>query len=414
MNNNVSAEEGSIFPIGKVWKTIDQKFVKVPPDGLLAHFFLALVGTAGILYINIIPVLIGGLVDELAFSKQQAGYVASANLYGASLGAFLAVFLVRRVSWQKLVSCMLVVLIAFDTVSALLTSAEPLMVFRFFAGVVGGIITGTGFSVIARTSHADRGFGFLMVVQYLLGGVGMLLLPGVVDRFGHEVLFYTLAAFSCITLITMPFHERDATIHSSDSSVASQSLLSLLKVPTVILTMLAIIFFQSSIMGLFTYLERMGIFHDLSRDWVGLSLAMSSWVGIPCSILMIYLATRFTRKYPLFISIAVAYLGLVLCYFSSSAVYYFVACILVGGTWGIALAYLFGLSAELDKTGQLAVVASISSKLGLASGPLVSATIIANNNYDDVITLAIIGITASVLLMLYPVFLLDSKNKPAH
>jgi len=414
MNNNVAAEAGSIFPIGKIWKTIDQKFVKVPPDGLLAHFFLALVGTAGILYINIIPILIGGLVDELAFTKQQAGYVASANLYGASLGAFLAVFLVKRISWQKLVSCMLVVLIVFDTLSALLTSAEPLIAFRFFAGVVGGMITSTGFSAIARTANPERGFGFLMVVQYFLGGVGMLLLPGVVDRFGHEVLFYTLAAFSCITLITMPFHEREAIIHRSDSAAPSQSLLSLLKVPTVLLTMLAIIFFQSSFMGLFTYLERMGIFYDLSRDWVNFSLAMSSWVGIPSSIVMIYLATRFTRKYPLLISIAVAFFGFALCYFSNNAVYYLVACILVGGTWGFALPYLFGISAELDKTGQLAVVASISSKFGLATGPLVSATIIANDNYDHVITLAIIGITASVLAMLYPVFILDSKNKPAH
>ena len=71
---------------------------KVDPNGMFARIMLAFLSTAGIFYINIMPAVVSGLTDGLAFSSQQAGFVSSANLYGAAISALAAVFLIKRIT----------------------------------------------------------------------------------------------------------------------------------------------------------------------------------------------------------------------------------------------------------------------------------------------------------------------------
>ena len=59
--------------------------------------------------------------------------------------------------------------------------------------------------VFARTRTPDRVFGMLLVVQYGLGGLGIMLLPRLVPVYGHGVLFGALIAFSFVTLLMLPF-----------------------------------------------------------------------------------------------------------------------------------------------------------------------------------------------------------------
>lgn len=73
------------------------------PNGEIARVLLAFLATAGLFYVNIMPALVDGLIEGLGFSNQQAGFVGSANVYGAALGALAAVFIVKRAPW-KLVS----------------------------------------------------------------------------------------------------------------------------------------------------------------------------------------------------------------------------------------------------------------------------------------------------------------------
>jgi uncharacterized membrane protein YjdF len=73
---------------------------KVGANSMMARVFLAFLTTAGIFYINIMPAVVSGLKEGLAFTNQQAGFVSSANLYGAAIGALTAVFLIKRINWR--------------------------------------------------------------------------------------------------------------------------------------------------------------------------------------------------------------------------------------------------------------------------------------------------------------------------
>ncbi len=182
-----------------------RRFPTAPPDSLIAAVLLAFLATAGLFYVNIMPALVSGLVDGLGFSQRNAGLVGSANVYGAALGALIAVFLVKRIAWRPTAFMALIAMIAVDLVSTFMKTPEWLIGARFCHGIIGGLLVGIGFAVIARTRVPDRSFGMLLVVQYGLGGLGVLVLPRLVPLYGTPVLFLALSAFSLVTLAILPF-----------------------------------------------------------------------------------------------------------------------------------------------------------------------------------------------------------------
>ena len=178
---------------------------KAAPDGEIARVLLAFLATAGIFYVNIMPALVDGLVQGAGFSNRQAGMVGSSNVYGAAIGALIAVFIVKKIQWRTWAYGLLAALVTLDLLSMLVHRFEPLMVMRFLHGTMGGMLVGIGFAVMSRTAQADRTFGYLLVVQFGLGGLGLAVLPPLVSTYGTGVLFVALILFSLVTLAMVPF-----------------------------------------------------------------------------------------------------------------------------------------------------------------------------------------------------------------
>ncbi|MDA8694408.1 MFS transporter, partial [Pseudomonadales bacterium] len=180
-------------------------FPKPLPDSMLARLLLAFLATAGLFYVNIMPALVDGLVEGLGFTNKEAGLVGSSNVYGAAVGALLIVFLISRINWRTAAWVFLSGLIIIDAASIFIDDAQLLTSLRFFHGLIGGMLVGTGFAVIARTHKPDRTFGMLLGVQYGLGGLGIMVIPPLVPDFGTPILFLTLIGFSLITALMLPF-----------------------------------------------------------------------------------------------------------------------------------------------------------------------------------------------------------------
>jgi predicted MFS family arabinose efflux permease len=125
--------------------SIFNKFPKVSPNSIIARLFLAFLSTAGLFYVNIMPAIVSGLIEALGFTNQQAGSVASANMYGAAFGALLIVLFVRRMNWQLFSVVFLLGLISIDLGSMFVSQPATLVVIRFVHGFVGGMLVGTGF-----------------------------------------------------------------------------------------------------------------------------------------------------------------------------------------------------------------------------------------------------------------------------
>jgi predicted MFS family arabinose efflux permease len=377
---------------------------KAAPDGEIARVLLAFLATAGIFYVNIMPALVDGLVQGAGFSNRQAGMVGSSNVYGAAVGALVAVFMVKRIQWRTWAYGLLAALIALDLLSMLVQRFEPLLAMRFLHGTMGGMLVGIGFAVMSRTAQADRTFGYLLVVQFGLGGLGLAVLPPLVPTFGTSVLFMALILFSLVTVAMVPFLTDYPTSAVRRPKVGDGR--GVRRGP-LLLSLLATFFFQAGNMAVFAYVIGLGKADGLGMDFISPVLAAASWIGIAGSGLVILLSTRFGRTRPLAGAILLTALATWALHGSETAWIYAVANGLIGVTWSFGIPYLLGMCAQFDQTGQSAALGGFASKMGMASGPLAAAWVVGADDFSRVINVGAIALVLSVLAAMVPAVLLD-------
>lgn len=387
-----------------------KRFPVAAPNGEIARVLLAFLATAGLFYVNIMPALVDGLIEGLGFSNREAGLVGSANMYGAAVGALTAVFLVKHINWRSAAVGLLIGLIVIDFTSMMLTSANALIGTRFVHGCVGGMLVGIGFAVISRTTEVDRTFGYLLTIQFGLGGLGIMFLPALVPEFGTRALFMSLIAFSIVTMMMLPFLSdyppREKKVEGTTRNGS---------IKLIALALLATFLFQAANMGIFAYAIGIGRNAMLEMDFISNVLGVAAWIAIVGSVLVILLSTRFGRTVPVGIAIVLTAFSLWLLHFSDimpggweTSIYWW-SNVLWGICWAFVISYLLGMCSEFDSTGQMAAMGGFASKMGLASGPAVAALVVGDSNYSLLINMSVVALILCLVVMIIPARVLDRR-----
>ena len=387
-----------------------RKLPVAAPNGEIARILLAFLATAGLFYVNIMPALVDGLIEGLGFSNREAGLVGSANVYGAAVGAFTAVFLVKRINWRAAAIVLLLGLISVDLLSMLVSNASVMVGARFIHGCIGGLLVGIGFAVMARTTEVDRTFGYLLTIQFGLGGLGLILLPPLVPVFGTKALFLALIAFSSVTLMMLPFLSDYPPREQIEGASARPGNVSL-----AVLALLATFLFQAANMGIFAYAIGIGKHALLETGFISNALGIAAWFAIVGSVLVILMSTRFGRLWPVGIAIVLTALSIWLLHYSDikpggweTSVYWW-SNVLWGVTWAFVISYLLGMCSEFDTTGQMAALGGFASKMGLASGPAIAALMVGVDNYGLLINMSVVALFLCLAAMAIPAAVLDRK-----
>jgi len=369
-----------------------------------ARVLLSFLATAGFFYVNIMPALVDGLKQGLGFTNQQAGLVGSCNVYGAACGAFLMAFLVRHIHWRSTAHLLLFGLIGMDLISMLVHNPFALMSVRFSHGFIGGMLVGLSYSIFARTEGPDRTFGVLLLVQVVLGGVGVMSLPLLVRELGLNVLFATLVAFSVITLLMLQFLPDYPVRQASSSAQGGQLPASKLKL---ILALFSVFFFQAANMGLFAFIIGLGKHYGLEIAFISETVGIADWVAILGALLVIVVSTRFGIFKPILLGMVLAFVGTVAFRYSGVKWIWIAANLGTGVAWNFVISHLLGMCARFDTTGQAAVWSGFASKMGLASGPMLASFLLGAGNYPLLIAMALLMLIFAMLSSTLPAAALD-------
>ena len=357
---------------------------KVSPNSMKARIFIAFLASAGLFYVNIMPAIVNGLIEALEFTNQQAGNVASANMYGAAVGALLIVFLIKKLNWRIVSVVFLSSIITIDLLSIKLTDPMIMIAVRFIHGFIGGMLVGTGFSLIARTHEPDRTFGVLLFVQFGFGGLGIMFIPGLVPEYGTQILFYSLVAFSVATFMMLPFLPDYAIPAQKKDKVASAGINWL----PLGLTLATIFLFQAANMGLFAFIIGLGEYYKLEMGFISTTLGIANWLGLVGAGLVIAIGSRFGYLKSVLAGIALTAVSIWALLYSNIPWIWIASNCLIGITWGFTISYLLGLASRFDTAGQMAALGGFASKMGLASGPAVTAMLLGKDNYKLIIMVA--------------------------
>lgn len=373
----------------------------VAPNGIAARLLLALLATAGLFYVNIMPAIVTGLQDGLGFTPAQANLVAAANVYGAAAGALASVFVVARLPWRRTELVLIAGLIVIDIISTFVEAPTTLAAVRLVHGLIGGLSVGIGLAIIARTSAPDKGFGTLLFVQYGLGGLGVMTIPGLVPIFGYEILFVALALVSVaagLGLLVLPdYPPRAHAIRLSGGKIGLP----------LIIALLAVFLFQASNMGLGANIIDLGRHYGLPHDTIAPTLGAATWLGMLGALLVAAMGARRGRVLPLSIAMAITLAGTWAFHGSASGIVYFAANVATSIVWAFVIPYLFGICADYDATGRTAAFAGFCSKLGLASGPAVAGLLVARVGYSGLIQLAWAVLALSAVAALWSAWATD-------
>ncbi len=376
-------------------------------DSLWLYALLSLMATAGFFYVNIMGAIVEGLVTGLKFSNAQAGMVGSANIYGAAVGTMIAIFIVRHIRWKPALASLLFILLAIDLFS--ITIQEPILltIIRACHGFVGGMAVGVTYSVMARTQSPDRAFGMLLLLQFSLGGFGLMFLPALVPLYGAKILFMVLAALTSIALLGMLLLPR-SIVHDV---VDNTKLLLQVKINklTASFTLLALFLFQAGNMALASFIIRLGENYKLTLDIISEALGWATWIGALGAVAVIMIGIRYGRMRLLLISMLLTLIGIAGFYWSDNVIIFFAANIGTAITWSFVVPYLFGMASELDKSGRLATTAGFASKLGLASGTIAAGLILQTDDYEMLISMSLVLLAIATVCAVIAAIKVDTK-----
>lgn len=371
---------------------------RVNPDGIAAAVLLSVLATAGFFYVSVMPALISGLITGLGFSPQLAGRVASCNIYGAAVGAFCAALIVRSVSWRRAAVLLLCALLLLDLGSTLVRAPLLLAAVRLMHGLTGGLLVGITYGVMSRTAFPDRCFGILMIVQSILGGIGSMFLPRLVPEFGAPVLFLAFAALSTAALIVLAFLPAYAVARVGASRIFD-ALPGARSWRGLALALGAVFFFQTGNFAVNGYLIELGRANGFALNFITATIGVAHWLATLGALLVVVIGTRWGRLAPIVAGTLVFLLGTLAFRWSAVPAVFVAACIATAIAVFFVIPFLLGLCAEFDRGGRAAALAGLFSKLGIASGPFLTAGLLAAGarSYIAVINAALACIALSMV-----------------
>jgi predicted MFS family arabinose efflux permease len=365
-----------------------------------------LVGVIGPEVFIVQPGFVQGLVQNLGFDDQGAGYAASIEVWGITATTLVMTFFSHRFNWRKVITGSLLVVAVANAACIAVHSKEVFVALRFLAGAGAGSLISLSFTTVGLTENPDRNFGYLIMWVLLYGAVVLYVMPAAYASSGMTGALLFFAIFPLVALpFVKAFPESGETVATVEADAVNlpASLKSL-----ALLAMFAYFVAQGVA---WAYLFLIGTAGGLSEQQVATGLTLSQVAGVAGALLPALIGGRFGRWRPLTVGI----IGGALCLlFLIGRFQYlpfaFWVC-LYNFFWNMTHPYLLGSMASFDRRGRVVVLAVAAQMLGLAIGPAVGATVIAPGQYASVNYIAIAMFALSWLCILPPVLIQQQRAR---
>ena len=342
------------------------------------------------------PGYVQGLVEYLSFSEAQAGYIASAEMFGIALTTFLLIFMEARFDWRKLTALCLVIAAAGNLLSLSMTDFETLAALRFLTGMGSGGLMSLTFAMMGLTEKSDRNFGYIITWVLIYGALGILVMPTAFATIGMNGVLLFFALFNISGLFFIRHLPRSGVHHLDPSTPEPGGYSWRMKG----LSLLAILVYNTSIGIVWAYLFLLGLEANIAEQTVANVLTVSQFLGIAGAFVAVVLQLRIGRIIPLQVSIIGTAIGIYLLVGNIALLHFALGVCLFNFLWNVSMPYLLATMASFDRRGKVVIYGICMQTLGYAIGPFIAATLLGAGSYDHVYTVATLLFVASAAILL--------------
>jgi predicted MFS family arabinose efflux permease len=351
--------------------------------------------------LGIEPMVIGGYVDRLALTERQAGFVASMELCGFSLGMLALIGLDKHISRRNLAIGGIVILVFGNLSSCLVENLSSLLSLRCITGVGYAMSLAVFLKMAAADEQPENTFATANSINIAYVGVVTPLVPGVLAAWGLPGVFAGLAAIAAITTPFIPWiSERGRPPPRPKASVLADSR-SPWRVPQVAMLLAMMLLLYTGHGAMWGFQERIGVQAGMTSraagTWIGASMLVG---GVGGSLLARTIGLRLGRILPQFLSLSISAAAALLLVYGGSAIAFAVGCGLVALSWFYGLPFQLGLLSAFDPQGRANMAGIVMTTAGAAMGPALAGLLIGRAGHVAVGIFAASCYVLSLILVL--------------
>lgn len=381
---------GKYSPFSQIPKSDEEVAAQINRYATISSaMWMTVVGTLGILFL---PLIVTGIIDDLGFSKQQAGYIAAAEMAGVAIISGSGVFWVRRLDWVDAAVLATVVFVAASIFSATSSSFSSMFLARFLVGAASGALLAIGLACQSDSKDAGRIFGYWVACQMTISSIGYLSLPVVRSVWGISGLFVVLAVAGLTAAVAIFFLPRRGITRLSIGNAQA-----LMRTSNMLALTGALLFFMAQ-GGVWAFVERLGISSNLTTTEISFALAVSSWFGIAGGLARNWIANFIGNSGPFYCVVLGQLLMLLLFGLQPGNFLYAAAVCMLQFFWAMGMASLLAGLNIIDESGRLILLMMATAKVGYSLGPALMGWLIFDDNYDVMLLTSGAFITVGVLI----------------
>ncbi|MBL8268891.1 MFS transporter [Steroidobacter sp.] len=344
------------------------------------------------------PLLVGGYVDALGLSEQQAVLLLSVELAGYALSGAIAFTLISTVNWRHIVLGAFLVVIAGNLVAAGVHTFTPLLLVRFVTGIGAGMLMTMSMIAIGLTAAPERNYGLWTAMQILTPAIILPFLPGLIAKHGLAAPFLIVATLALALLWVFRYYPIGSGQKSGGSALLGTRRVLLLGA----LGLLGVFIFFGGESTVWAFAERMGMHASLPVDAIGRALSIGAIAGLGGALAASAFGNRLGRLAPLAISMVVSLTGAALLIQANTPAAYTVALCAICAAWNYSGPYLQAVIANLDSSGRLLALLAIIIPGSMSAGPALATLLLTEGRgYLPVVWMLAIALPSG-LLLIYP------------
>ena len=356
--------------------------------------FVAMMGAS---ILTLLPLWVGALTDQGAFSGQQIGWLASADVIGIFLSSASAIFWVRKLPWKPVVLIGLAIFALANLASLCTDQFAALMAIRVIAGIGCGSAYAIALAGLGDRRNPQLAFGLMVTAQVVFGTIGFFAVPRIMGDADISGFFHYLNGWLLVTialcLLSFP--------RSRKSSETGESIFATLLSGRALLVFGTTVIYYCGVSAVWAYLERIGVNLGLSSADVGDLLGIGFAISGLGSLATPWLSRLAGRVVTLTIAMAAQVITMAVLIGESSMdayLLYATTSIIFQFFWSFSLPLLMDQFNRVDDTGRFIVLCASAFKVGEIVGPPLAAALITDGDYSAVLWLGI-GCMAITLLM---------------
>ena len=361
---------------------------------IISTIYLAVIGAAVFI---VQPGFVQGMVEALGFSEQQAGFIASTEVWGIAATSVFLAFWAPRFNWVKFLNVSLILFVGGNLASLTANDLTTFGLSRFFVGLGSGGLISLTFTVMGLTRFPDRNLGYLIIGVLIYSAFSLWVMPAALATIGLEgiiVFFAVFAAGGWFCLRHMPEsgeEHQPAEAESVDISIG-------LRVAAVF----AMFIYFLAIGGTWAYLFLIGLNAGINEQEVANGLFLSQLSGIVGALIVAVAAHRLGRTSLLTIGVPGGGMILLILVGQFSALMYALAVCIYCLAWNMCHPLLLASMASFERTGRVVHYAVAAQMSGLAIGPAGAAALLLEGDYSRILWAGIVLFFIAYLLLLPP------------